>query len=1018
LAIRRRRKTLTNLLSTIDRRVSSVELRPISLLTTAEVNAAVATPEPLNPGPDTIVGGLTAPNQYRAVTEGYYYPGRMTGSAPRVELYFTTRPGIIRNDTIRISGIHNLIDGSSAVGLAISGDFKTLSSDSAPWDDRPDYNGVRHTPGENVLSAVLFDPNTGTEYSDRKPLIVKSRIAFTEATTTTAKITFTSTNYFKVGDAVYVEMPQSSSYFGIDGLFRVKEVGSNFITFDFSSEIASSLDSAEVTEERYVYAVAQAAVRDGATWIDTRSDVDTVYVWKDIRWVTYSTGDVTRDTLAPAPITALSASNENDTPDGNAIGLSRITLTWTAPTTNSDGSALDDLIGYTIWWRQFESQEWSKVDMTGPETTWSATGFEQGLNAYFRVYARDSGGNLSTGVGISHAVNRSTPAIFQPSLPTVTTYLGTIKVAYDDTTTSGNEQADTAKEVEVYFDRNENFVPGPDSYYGKFAAGNLSYIIIPGTDEKLIGADGVDLYFRIIVRDIYGNITAPSDPPVSVQAKLSDIVTYDMIDVGTLRGRVIIGADIRTSDNPSTGGGIILNEQQLIAYNNDGEETFRIAADDGSVSIGSYLGKEEAAGLYIAEGLANETFATKVTAQAIELTANTANTNATNAQAAADTADDKAADALTRIEAGTITVTSEFRNRAISAINLNTEPSNTTTINGGSIKTGTVEATAIKAGTLDVGVVYSGTISADKINTGTLNASVVSVTNLDAGNITTGTISSGRINSDSISAASVNADKITSGTIAAARITSDSISSGVVSATKITAGTLAGRTVRTTNDALGLRVELSGGTNEVRFMSGVNTVGYLTGLTGSELFINGTAGLGLRLQGGSGGVDIGSTTQGTVDIRGDLDIDTIQSSTGTNNFIGVSSTGRVRRHTTTFTSDARVKKNIQELPLGVDFLTKLNPISYVLKHDVKGETKYGLIAQEVEEALKSYDIPSTLVNTEFNEKYSGLDSNEGDDSYIRRIDYIQLIPILINSISELSDRINVLEKERDQNNGN
>ena len=68
----------------MDRRVTSVELRPISLLTAAQVSAAVAVPETPDPGPDTIVGGLTAPNQYTAVTEGYYYPGRMTGSAPRV----------------------------------------------------------------------------------------------------------------------------------------------------------------------------------------------------------------------------------------------------------------------------------------------------------------------------------------------------------------------------------------------------------------------------------------------------------------------------------------------------------------------------------------------------------------------------------------------------------------------------------------------------------------------------------------------------------------------------------------------------------------------------------------------------------------------------------------------------------------------------------------------------------------------------------------------------------------------
>jgi hypothetical protein len=1000
----------------MDRRVTSVELRPISLLTTAEVNAAVATPETLDPGPDTVVGGLTAPNQYRAVTEGYYYPGRMTGSSPRVELYFTTRPGIFTNNTIRISGIHNLIDGSTAVGLAISGDFKALASDSPPWEDRPDYNGVRHTPGENVVTAILFDPNTGTEYSDRKPIIVKSRIASTEATTTTAKITFTSTNYFKVGDAVYVEMPQSSPYFGIDGLFRVKEVGSNFITFDFSSAIASPIASASVTEERYVYAVAQAAVRDGATWIDTRGDVDTVYVWKDIRWVTYSTGDVTKDTLAPSPVTALTATNENDTPDGNAIGLSRINLTWVAPTTNSDGTTLDDLVGYTIWWRQYESQDWSKVDTTGNEVKWSGTGFEQGANAYFRVFARDSGGNLSTGVGLTHSVNRTPPAIFQPNLPIVTTYLGTIKVAYDDLTVSGAEQADTAKEVEVYFDRNENFVPGPDSYYGKFAAGNRSYIIIPGTDQRLSNGDGVDFYFRIIVRDIYGNITAPSDPPVSIRAKLSDIVTYDMIDVGTLTGRVIIGADIRTSDNPSATGGIILNEQQLIAYNDEGEETFRISADNGAVSIGDYLGKEDAAGLYLGQLDAASTYSTKIEANAIELKA----TNA--AQSAAD-AQDTADESITRIEAGEIKIT---KAKAVGAINEGVDNGNTTTISGGVITTNSINAEAISTGEFRSGVVYSGTINASQINAGSISA-------------------------DRLTSTSLNASNITSGTLDANKMTVSNLT-----ANKIAAGTLTGSTVQTSDGSP--RVTMSSTGNSFNIFNSANQqVGTISG--GS------TSGVGLNIQANttntaesiklfSGGITIAgdntriqlypTRTRSAATIVMDADrvsfpsISGIPATNGNASVLQISQSGTALNKgaiqgtdltgTTTRTvqvtsggylrapsSDRRIKQNIEPLLLGLNLISKLNPQKFQFKSS-PGELEYGLIAQDVREALQQLDVTdkSTLVYEDTSKELI-KQLPEGEEGPVLGIEYMRLIPILINSVKELQARVEFLENKEGDN---
>lgn len=1001
MAIRRRRKTLTNLLSTIDRRVTSVELRPISLLTTAEVNAAVATPETLDSGPDTIVGGLSAPNQYKAVTEGYYYPGRMTGSAPRVELYFTARPGINRGDTIRISGIHNIIDGSVTVGLAISGDFKNLLTDSAPWEDRADFNGVRHTPGENIVNTVLFDPGTGTEYSDRKPLIVKSRIAFTEATTTTAKITFTSTNYFKVNDVIYVEMPQSSPYFGIDGLFRVKEVGSNFITFDFSSEIASSLDSAEVTEERYVYAVAQAAVRDGATWIDTRGDVDTVYVWKDIRWVTYSTGDVTKDTLAPSPVTELTATNENDTPDGNAIGLSRINLTWVAPSTNSDGTELDDLIGYTIWWRQFESQEWSKVDTTGNEVKWSGTGFEQGANAYFRVFARDSGGNLSTGVGITHSVNRTPPAIFQPNLPIVTTYLGTIKVAYDDLTVTGAEQAGTAKEVEVYYSTNEEFTPGPGSYYGKFAAGNRSYLIIPGTELT----DGVDYYIRIIVRDIYGNITAPSDPPVSITAKLSDIVTYDMIDVGTLTGRVIIGADIRTSDNPSTTGGIILNEQQLIAYNDEGEETFRISADNGAVSIGDYLGKEDAAGLYLGQLDAASTYSTKIEADAIELKA----TNA--AQSAAD-AQDTADESITRIEAGTITVT---KSKAVGAINEGVDAGNTTTINGGAIKTNTIEAQAIKAGELRAGVAYVGSINASQITAGAISADRLSTTSLNASNLTSGSISAARISTTALDAGNITSGTLTGRVVQTAstgqRIALDNNEDAILVYNGN--GNLSGKIYGSSSGDTGLRAQSAGGsgylalTDNLAIIRGdnaqINVRGSAT-RSSARVEINAPA---LRVN----SLAAPGTSNGviqSVGINGIL-YPNIMTGTGTR-AVNVDSVGRLQRST----SDVRLKNKIEVLPLGLNFIEKLNPKKYERKSE-PGVIEYGLIAQEVLEALGTHD-PSQVGGLIVKDKDEYLESKlpEGEIGPVLGIEYIQLIPILINSIKELKAKVDLLEKEQDK----
>jgi hypothetical protein len=197
-----------------------------------------------------------------------------------------------------------------------------------------------------------------------KDIIVKYRMSTVEATVSRAKIVFTTPNYFEVGDVVYVDMPSDTPFFGLDGLHRVAEVGSNYIEYDFSSDLDEPINQTAISEERYVHAVAQAAIRDGATWVNTSTTPDTVYVWKDIRWVLFNSEPViVNDRVPPSPVENLTADDENDTPDGNPIGVRRVTLSWDAPTTNVDGSDIDDLVGYTVWWRQRETQDWEKKDL-------------------------------------------------------------------------------------------------------------------------------------------------------------------------------------------------------------------------------------------------------------------------------------------------------------------------------------------------------------------------------------------------------------------------------------------------------------------------------------------------------------------------------------------------------------------------------------------------------------------------------------------------------------------------------
>ena len=967
MAIRRRRKTLTNFLSNMERRVNTVQLRPINLLTSGQVAAIAAGGGSIDTGPDTIVS-LNAPNQYKRIIEGYYYSNLLTGAEPRIELYFSADTGLDTDKTIRVEGIHQLDDGGTAVEVRVSGDYKTLSVDTPPWEERESFSGSRHTPGEDVTNTALFNVDFGNEYSSRKSLIVSREIAFLEATTTTAKITFNSTNYFKAGDVVYVDMPSTSPYFGLDGLFKVREAGSNFITYDFSTALEEPLNSVGAVGSRSVYAVARSATRDGATWINTSTDPDTIFAWKDIRWITYSTGDVTKDEIAPGPVTELEATSENDTPDGNAIGLSRVTLTWEAPENSADDTPIDDLVGYTIWWRQFATQEWQKADITGGDTTFSMSGFQQGSAAYFRVFARDASGNRSTAAEITHTTGRSTPTIARPGPPVVETYLGTIKVSYDDLTALGNVQSGTAKEIQVYFSTVSDFdIAAPGAYYGKFAAGNRSFIIIPGNEL----VHNTDYYFKINVRDIYGNVTEPSSQ-VSIRAELEDIVTFDMLEVGSLDGQTITGLQIQTNDNPGVNGGIILTKQQLVAYSppdnvgGSAAQTFRIDAATGAVSIGEYLGKQEAAGLYLGQSDAATTYSTKIEANAIELKATNAAQSAADAQETAD-------ESITRIEAGNITIT---KAGAVAALNQGVDPGNTTTINGGLIKTNTIDAQAISTGTLRSGVVYAGEINADKITSGSISADRLTTTSLNANNITAGTIAAGRITTDSISAAKINA-------------------------TNIESGTLTGRVVRTASS--GKRVQLDNSTNSIQFWNSRNQkVGQIDGTTsaGDVLEVRGpgtpgfTVGAASTLFSGSILTNTAGGLSGNINAAGRVG-QQVFSSLGTTTSAVHRGPSAVGGYFGPAASDERLKKDIVELQNSLDLINNLRPVKFRFKSEEDGPVSYGLIAQEVQ---PFFDNNDNVVNS-----YPVGENDEDQEEYLS-IEYEALIAPLIGAIKELTQK--------------
>lgn len=91
----------------------------------------------------------------------------------------------------------------------------------------------------------------------------------------------------------------------------------------------------------------------------------------------------------------------------------------------------------------------------------------------------------------------------------------------------------------------------------------------------------------------------------------------------------------------------------------------------------------------------------------------------------------------------------------------------------------------------------------------------------------------------------------------------------------------------------------------------------------------------------------------------------------------------------TITSDRRWKENIQPTKLGLDFISKLNPVSYTRANDENQRTEYGLIAQEIEEVLKEYG-----------ENKTGMLTITDEGMYELR--YNDLIAPMIKAIQELA----------------
>jgi hypothetical protein len=89
-----------------------------------------------------------------------------------------------------------------------------------------------------------------------------------------------------------------------------------------------------------------------------------------------------------------------------------------------------------------------------------------------------------------------------------------------------------------------------------------------------------------------------------------------------------------------------------------------------------------------------------------------------------------------------------------------------------------------------------------------------------------------------------------------------------------------------------------------------------------------------------------------------------------------------------FSSDARMKEDVQDLPLGLDFIKEVQPRVYKWKSS--GKVGSGFVAQELDEVVTKHGA----------EEFAGIVNKDDPEMFL--VASPQLIPAMINAIKELA----------------
>lgn len=95
----------------------------------------------------------------------------------------------------------------------------------------------------------------------------------------------------------------------------------------------------------------------------------------------------------------------------------------------------------------------------------------------------------------------------------------------------------------------------------------------------------------------------------------------------------------------------------------------------------------------------------------------------------------------------------------------------------------------------------------------------------------------------------------------------------------------------------------------------------------------------------------------------------------------------------TTTSDRRFKDNINDMPLGLDFINLLRPVEYTRKNDASNSKEWGIIAQELKQTIADVNYDN-----------AGIISEDATKDHYLSVRYTDFIAPMIKAIQELSEK--------------